>query len=231
MNIATGIITAPRPRSTILQSLVSYRRAGWDNEVLIFAEPGKDQIAMDKVRMIVNEVRLGNLRNWARALAVLESKSPDYIMVCEDDISWCHDAPGHLQRALDSLADGSLARQAGAMSLYLPNRHANRMKPLKDGWNVGGLGRGTWGFQCMLFTKQQARNLLVAPEFRSILRDHTRDKNIDAIVGQVLANQQLSILYLNPCLVDHDLGRANSSLGYKDDRPDLETSYFRGPRA
>jgi hypothetical protein len=230
VNIATGIITAPRPRPTLAQSIASYRRAGFENEVIVFAEPnGRDVVVADKVTTIHNEVRLGNLRNWARALAVLESKSPDFVMICEDDISWAAGAPEFLDRAIGALS--VLDGRSGAMSLYLPNRHAARMQPLRQGWNVGGLGKGTWGFQCMMFSLAQARNLLTASEFRAILRDHTRDKNIDAIVGQVLKNLHLSILYLNPCLVLHDLGQGNSSLGYRDDRPDLETQYFREPKA
>lgn len=224
--IATGIITAPRPRSTIVESLASYRRAGFDNDVMIFAEPGPNGIVADRVTMLHNEVKLGNLRNWTRAVSMLSSLSPDYIMICEDDISWCAGARVVLEEALKSLP----RMAAGGMSLYLPNRHARQMT-LQHGWNAGGAGRKTWGFQCTLFTLRQARNLLANREFGEILRDPSRDKNIDAIVGQVLQNQNLPILYLNPCLVDHDLGRGNSSLGYRDDRPDLETSYFRGPRA
>jgi hypothetical protein len=224
--IATGIITAPRPRSTLSQSLASYRRAGFINDVVIFAEPGKDSIIADRVTMISNEVKLGNLRNWTRALAVLETKTPEFIMICEDDISWCAGAQNVLMRALDELPN----TMAGGMSLYLPNRHAKRMT-LREGWNAGGLGSGTWGFQCMLFSLAQARTLLMASEFRDILRNPANDKNVDKFVGQVLLNLHLPILYLNPCLVIHDLGAANSSLGYKDDRPDLETFYFRGPRA
>jgi hypothetical protein len=230
--IATGIITAPRPRSTLLDSLASYRRAGFENDVFVFCEPGVDPVGMDSVHMVPNEMKLGNLRNWNRALSILRvSLHADWFMICEDDISWAAGAADVLEGELDTLAKMDYFENVGGLSLYLPRRHSKHMTPLRKGWIPGGLGPGTWGFQCMIFSKAQTDWLLSAPHFKGYLANTKWDKNIDRIVGEAFKIGQKEILYRIPCLVDHDLGYGNSSLGYKDDRPDLKTDFFRGPRA
>jgi hypothetical protein len=233
--IRTGIITAPRPRPTLLHSLKSYRRAGFDNDVLVFAEPGVDPVTADKVHYLPNEVKLGNLRNWHRALSVLTSgfeAGDDWILICEDDISWARDAASQLIQSLIDLKNTNLLRTAGALSLYLPRRHTKHFgHRLKDGWYALGQGPKTWGFQAMVMTQSQARSLLESSQFRGYLADPSLDKNIDKFVGKTVQDAGKTILYRVPCLVDHDVGDGNSSLGYADVRPDLKTDYFRGPKA
>ena len=230
--IATAIITAPRPRSTLAESLGSYRRAGFDGEVYICAEPGVDPVVADKVHFVQNEMCLGNLRNWHRALSLLFTVTTDnWLMVCEDDISWAAKAANVLERELNTIAAVPSFARVGAMSLYLPRRHSKHMKGIRAGWNPGGLGPGTWGFQCMIFSRAQANWLLNTQHFKGYLADTKWSKNIDRIVGETILIEQREILYRVPCLVDHDLGDANSSLGYRDDRPNLKTDHFVGPRA
>lgn len=237
MMFRTGIITAPRPRPTLHESVRSYRAAGFEGEVLVFSDNG--DVVADQVRTLQNEVRLGNKLNWTRALSVLVTTAAmdDWIMVCEDDISWAVGARRDLEEALTELRSrpGALDR-AGVLSLYTPRRVSHLIQKhgrIASGWYSTGLqmGKKTWGAQCYLFTWDMAQRLLNNVEFRSIMQDASRDKNIDAFVGQCVNNMGLDVVYRIPCLVDHDLGRANSSLGYQPDRPMLETDYFRGPRA
>lgn len=238
--IRTAIITAPRPRLTIVESVRSYRAAGFDNEVLVFSDNG--DVVADRVRTLQNEVRLGNKLNWTRALSVLttQAATDDWLMVCEDDISWAVNARRDLEEALAELMSrrGAMDR-AGALSLYAPRRvtklicEQQKSARIAPGWYSTGLqmGKRTWGAQCYLFTWHMAVALLSNAQFKGIMADTSRDKNIDAFIGQCLNDMGLDIIYRVPCLVDHDLGRANSSLGYQDARPQLETDYFRGPRA
>lgn len=237
--IRTGIITAPRPRPSLAESVRSYRAAGFDNEVLVFSDNG--DVVADGVRTLRNEVRLGNKLNWMRALSVLTTSAAmdDWIMVCEDDISWAVNARRDLEEALEELRSRKGAMdKAGVLSLYTPKRVSYLLRSqtqgrIAPGWYSTGLqmGRKTWGAQCYLFTWQMAVRLLNNEEFKSIMLDTSRDKNIDAFVGQCLNNAGLDVVYRIPCLVIHDLGTANSSLGYRDDRPMLDTECFRGPRA
>jgi hypothetical protein len=83
----------------------------------------------------------------------------------------------------------------------------------------------------MVFSQSQAISLLNDGKFKGYIADPSLDKNIDKFVGKVVQDAGKTILYSVPCLVDHDLGDANSSLGYREDRPDLRTDYFRGPKA
>ena len=86
----------------------------------------------------------------------------------------------------------------------------------------------TWGAQCYLFSRPQAQYLLEDPQFKSIVADMSLDKNIDAHVGKCINDRSNNILYRVPCLVNHSLGENNSSMGYKENRINLKTDYFRG---
>jgi GR25 family glycosyltransferase involved in LPS biosynthesis len=238
--IRTAIITAPRPRSTLADSVRSYRRAGFDNDVLVYSDGGETVVA-DKVHVIRNEVRLGNKLNWIRALSTLVSSYASeggWLMVCEDDITWAQGAAQYLDEALEQLKGTNMLRTAGVLSLYAPRRATDILdgkgkNPLKPGWYAEGVQQGnrTWGAQCYVFSWSMAQTLLSDGQFKAIARDHRRDKNIDAFVAQCLNDRGLNVLYLIPCLVDHSMGTGNSSLGYKDERPMLTTNYFKGPRA
>ena len=206
------------------------RRAGFKGDVMIFSEPGADAVVNDGAFILKNEVKLGNLRNWVRALSMLECSSVrNWFMICEDDISWAKDAAAILERELPELKLHGI----GGMSLYLPRRHAKHMTalPVAKGWIPGNLGPGTWGFQCMVFSRGQAQRLLDSTHLKGYLANKKWDKNVDRIVGESIMRAGEQILYRVPCLVDHDLGDSNSSLGYRPDRPDLRTDHFAGPRA
>jgi hypothetical protein len=236
--IHTAIITAPRPRSTLAESIRSYRAAGFDNDVLVYSDGG-EIVTADKVQFIQNEVRLGNKRNWIRALSSLVNGYPikdDWVMVCEDDISWAVGAARDLEESLRDLHNRNALREAGALSLYAPARVTDRIDGkarLAGGWYHAGMQQGdkTWGAQCYLFSWSMAQTLISDRQFRELAADQRKDKNIDAIVGKCVNDRRLNIMYRIPCLVNHDLGEANSSLGYRDDRPSLRTKYFKGPRA
>lgn len=239
--IRTAIITAPRPRPTLAQSLGSYRRAGFTDRLLVFSDGGETMVA-DKVLTLQNEVRLGNKANWIRALSVLfrEGEPGDWLMVCEDDVTWAQNAASVLDAELALYQHSTELKRAGVQSLFAPRRVTDAAKRelgtarLPGGWysyDSMQMGRKTWGAQCYLFTWVQAKVLLSDARFQAFSSDPRKDKNIDAIVGQCVNEMGKAVAYLIPCLVNHDLGEANSSLGYADDRPQLRCDYFKGPRA
>lgn len=207
-------------------SLRSYRLAGFSGAVHIFAD-GPLEMSGSEV-IVTNCPPLGNLRNWALALRTLErDTTADWLMVCEDDIEWVRGGALALTEDLKRL--GHVFSRAGALSLYLPCRHTKGLPTLKPGWHGDGLqrGKGAWGAQCLLFSRAQAQSLLSDAQFDLYLKSKM-DKNVDAIVQKCINDRNREVLYRVPCLVDHSLGEGNSSLGYRDDRPDLRTNYFTG---
>jgi len=230
--IATGIITAPRPKPTLFESIVSYRVGGFTNRVHVFAE--KD-VGFSSANMIteVNKERLGNLRNWAKALTTLftDTKAP-WLMICEDDIVWAQACAETLFSDLQSYRQRPDYHQSGAISLFCPIKASKEIEQrngvLQRGWYGSSQGKKTWGAQCLVFSREQARELLSCRIFNGFLNDYRWDKNIDAIIGQSLAARQKNIAYRIPCLVNHTLGEGNSSLGYSADRPNLLTKYWTG---
>lgn len=234
-----AVITAPRPRPTLALSLASLRRAGFKQPVLVLSDD-KDALVMDGVATLMNEVRLGNKLNWTRALSLLvedtETGDPDeWLMVCEDDVVWAQEAHRDLKLALAHLQVHN-PPSPGAVSLYAPHRMTKQSERergrLKSGWHWSAMqyGKKMWGAQCLLFKRSWAKRLLSDPVFRAHNANPKRDKNIDAIVGESINSAGRNVLFLIPCLVDH-MGEDNSSLGYAGERPDLRTSYFKGPPA
>lgn len=227
--IATGIITAPRAKPTLARSLASFKRAGFAHAI-VFAEPGSEVVVEDGIETRTNELRKGNFRNWVSALQSLLQSPNDWLMICEDDISWAYDAAQVLWHDLfEYRGDG----RVGAISLYLPVRMSSQLEKdhggrLNAGWYGANLGRSTWGAQCLVFHRNWALSLLSNKHLNGFyLSDARWDKNVDAIVADVLLHMNKEILYRVPCLVDHTFGDGNSSLGYKPDRPKLKTNYFR----
>lgn len=233
--IVVGIITAPRPRPTLADTLVSYRKAGFVNRTFVFADasaPNINQTCVDKI--IVNNPALGNLRNWMLALRTLvRDTSERWLMICEDDIIWADGSHAALLQDLHSLEHSAGFATVGAMSLYFPIHDSRDVEQqnggkLADGWHRGPRkGMKIWGAQCLVFSRAQAVALLTDNQIATFLSDPKRTKNVDAIVAKSIHDRERDILYRVPCLVDH-VGEDNSSLGYKPDRPSLRTRYFTG---
>lgn len=242
MRLTTAIITAPhRPRPTLNESLRSYRDVGGFRRVptLVSADGYVNlSVPFMDVQVHARGISLGNFRNWVAALELaLATENPDFVMVCEDDITWAKGAYERLCVELPVLAHTDL--DVGAWSLYLPSheerhiqgagrRHAGT-NLLTDGWHLGApMGKNTWGAQCMVFSREQAEALLGDAQFRRMREDPRWNKNVDGIVARCLNDRGRRIAYRVPCLVNHDLGEGNSSLGYPDERPSLRTKYFTG---
>lgn len=232
--LSAAIITAPRPVATLANSIVSYRKAGFrSTTTMVFSdaeEPLINKTCVD--RIVVNRPALGNLRNWVLALRTLVRDTDSrWLMVCEDDIVWAEHSCSALLFDLRSLEHSAGYATVGAMSLYFPIHDSRDVEVgglLTRGWHRGPRkGMRIWGAQCIVFSRAQAEALLVDNQLVAFLADPARTKNVDAIVAKCIHDRDRDILYRVPCLVDH-VGEANSSLGYKPDRPSLRTRYFTG---
>lgn len=229
--IAIGIISAPRARPTIKQSIESLRNAGFADDVQVYAEPASDIVVQDKVHYHWNYETKGNFRNWIHALESLLAAQTDWVMICEDDISWAYNAAETLEHDLLKFDVGG---NAGALSLYCPIRMSKVLErdyanggALIQGWYGARLGKGTWGAQCLVLHRYWAHKLLSDKVLLAYLADARWEKNIDLIVADTVNRAGREIVYRIPCLVDHTFGDGNSSLGYKVDRPELRTKYFK----
>lgn len=236
MHLSVAIMTAPRPAPTLAQSYASFRAAGFDCPVWIFAEPGSRDVPMaSNVQVHRNPDTLGNFRNWVRALSTIyiASDAAEWLMVCEDDIVWAAGAAATLSADIACLPTQTTdwRELAGALSLYLPHRMARdreaRRGKLGKGWHheLMQFGLNTWGAQCYLFSRAMAEALLGDKLLLAYWQDERWQKNVDAIIGDCIGRAKRTIIYRVPCLVDH-VGEANSSLGNLPDRADLRTRYF-----
>lgn len=182
--------------------------------------------------VLQNREPLGNFRNWVQALQtlLLDNASDPYLMVCEDDITWHPEAANVLHH--DLMLKPPM-KDIGCLSLYTPNKVVSHLKGTfnpsfeQAGYHGASQGKHTWGAQCLVFTRQQARELLSNDLFREKLQDPSRTKNVDRFIGEAFEAVGKKIYYRVPCLVNHDMGDNNSSLGYGD-RPSLRTNYFLG---
>lgn len=231
--IAVGIITAPRAVPTIARSFASYTAAGFAGPTYVFAEPGAHvDLPAANVHVRRNETRKGNFRNWVKALEALVAVSGDpWIMICEDDISWAVNAADILRK---DLHDYKREASTGVISLFCPirmskviEREYSNGRTLLQGWYGTRIGRSTWGAQCLVFRRDWAVRLLADDAMATFIADPRWDKNVDALVAESINRKGREVVYRIPCLVDHTFGEANSSLGYKPDRPELKTKYFK----
>ena len=235
--IATGIITASRPRPTLEYSLTSYREAGFENPVHIFADgtPAPFKGAYQDrwgSQIIINPLPLGNLRNWMSACrTLLQTTTEPFIMICEDDVTWAENAASVLASELSNWSRSN----TGLISLYLPRRMSKLLEAahspgskLKSGYYGIRCGRKMWGAQCLVLPRSEAQALMSCGYIQAVLSDVTNKINVDAHVAESMLLRGRDLVYRAPCLVDHVLGDLNSALYGSKDRPELRTSYFEG---
>lgn len=237
MSIAIGIISAPREKQTLAPSLFSMHEAGFNQLMHIFREPrSADVPALSQARIHQNPHTMGNFRNWVMAAQwLLENTTDNWVMMCEDDITWARNACSVLEY---DLARIKMDTAANAISLYCADRMAQYIRGtgqgstngLAFGWYHIASGKKMWGAQCLVFARPWLRDLLDCPYMKEVWATSKADtKNIDLHVSESITKRGKTILYRIPCLVDHKLGDQNSSLYGKTDRPKLRTSYFKDP--
>lgn len=235
--LAIAITTAPRPVPTFSQSFASLRKAGFVQRVHVLSDDVWQVPDMQRaeeigaVTFLRNSPPLGGLKNWAHALETLvkDTDSP-WVMVLEDDIRWARGAAAALEKDLRDL-DGKLRDGVGYLSLYLSRKVSKEIeyrkgRPLRPGIYASKLAEGCWGSQAYVLTREGARALLADPTFDDRRRNYVKNRNRDGIVSGCLAAMGRRLYYRVPCLVDHALGSANSSLAAKPVQRALLTDYW-----
>lgn len=228
--LAIAITTAPRPAPTFDQSLASFRKAGFSDMVWVLND-GPFMNEIPAARVVNNSPPLGGLKNWAYALETLvTSSNAPWVMVLEDDIRWARGAAAALEKDLRDL-DGKLRDGVGYLSLYLSRKVSKEIeyrkgRPLRPGIYGSKLAEGCWGSQAYVLTREGAIALLADPTFDDRRRNYEKNRNRDGIVSGCLAAMGRRLYYRVPCLVDHALGSANSSLAVKPVQRALLTDYW-----
>jgi hypothetical protein len=227
-DLAIAITTAPRDRETFAASLASLRAAGFVQQVRVLA----DKVSPEGEGCVItrNDPPLDGIKNWYKACrTLLDETAATWLMILEDDVTWAKGASEALYRDLGALDPAT----TGYLSLYLCRHvakhiqreaHAKRLPPgMHDAASMGGR---CWGSQAYVLPRQSAEKLLSDRIFTNMVQ--IRWKNRDLLVSGTLSRHGKKLLYRVPCLVNHKLGNANSSLTKKGVMPDLLTDYWTG---
>lgn len=226
--LAIAITTAPRVRETFTASLASLRNAGFDQTVRVFAD--KVNPEGEGCEITRNDPPLDGIKNWYKACrTLLDETDAPWLMILEDDVTWANGAAQALYRDLESLDPAT----TGYVSLYLCRmverfiRREKHVQRLDRGMhNAAAMGGRCWGSQAYVLPRRSAERLLADGMFKNMVQ--VRWKNRDLLVSGTLSRLGYKLLYRVPCLVDHRLGSANSSLTKKGVMPDLLTDYWTG---
>jgi glycosyltransferase involved in cell wall biosynthesis len=200
---AVGLLTAPRPKPTILPTLKSLQAGGFDF-LHIFAEPGA-WIPGEFQHLPITQhgQTLGNLGNFHSALIALYMTQPhaDCYAVFQDDIqvalglkAWCDD-----QFWPDC---------TGLVSLFTPRAYQDS----KQGWRILALGlHRTFGAQAFVFRRDLLLEFL--GDSASLRYREAHVHGDDAVVGAWATARGMGIAYHHPSLVQH-IGDVTSIPGH-----------------
>ncbi len=184
MNVATTVLTAPRPVSTLKRTVDSLSAAGfacgrWEDRN-----------------------RSGHFREYMDALRHAVNREPqaDAYFIVEDDVVFCRGLRRYLRR---TLWPGPVEK-IGLCSPYCPKAY----RQPKRGWSDAQSRRGFYlaGSQAWIFSPAAARAVLaeVAP-LKSI-------HNADWEIGKWAGATGRQVWYHTPSLAQH-VGLGNSALG------------------
>jgi len=202
------MISAPRNIPLAGQTIVSLRRAGFDEAISIYAEPGTEIDVDDAaVELTHNSRRLGNLHNWFAAAQKLKNKPGDYLLLCEDDFTVCKSAK---RRLLQLLRKKGADDDFGCAALYTPKRNIDEQQAKRKGWLPLFPGPRGWGAQALCFSRKSISDYTCSPE--AVFLDHDTGY-IDISLLACFRRLGLAAYYHLPSLARHD-GRVASTIGH-----------------
>ena len=211
IELAIGMISAPRDIPLAGRTISSLRRAGFDEPISVFAEPGTTFDSDDPgIHLSYNAERLGNLHNWFAAAQRVKNKPGDFLLLCEDDFTVCKSAK---QRLLRLLKEKGGDEDFGCAALYTPKRNISNIPPKqagKKGWLPLFPGPRGWGAQALCFSRTSLSDYTCSPEAVFIDREHGY---IDLSLLACFRRLGLAAYYHLPSLAQHD-GRVASTLGH-----------------
>jgi hypothetical protein len=197
MDLAIAMTTAPRKEPTVKRSIASLRRAGFEETVHVFAEPGSFGHGLPedpKLEIHMNDVKRGCFQNWKYAVTKMLELSPaPWILIVQDDAIWQRGSADILKSRMAVQQD----RRTGFLSLYASS--ANVKGNFQRGWNATDAGWGFWGAVALCLKRVAAEELLQQKHFVA----HKGPQQVDAIVAKsMLALKRPCYIHV-PSMVDH----------------------------
>ena len=229
MKIACGMISAPRPVSTVTKCMLSL--ADSVDAPLVFIDPCSvfhQYSGIGDSLKISEEGHLGNFQNWSYAArCLLQIEDADAILIAEDDALFAPNIHDLLQRDLWPSPD------CGVVSLYCPNmsqystanRGLNQTK-ITTGKKLTTAGNLV-GALALVFPRPVLQELAYHPSIETWKGSHAQAENpntkpwerkaVDTWIGQVLKEMGKTAWHYAPSLVYHyspNPNVSNSSLGH-----------------
>lgn len=205
-----AITTAPRTGCTLLESIDSIRRAGW--EPTIFAEPGS---TATNCETITNETKKGVWHNWlSSARYAIDNTSAKLILTVQDDSLFHPDSRAFAESILWPSND------AGFVSLYTPKHYSSNKNgtPKKPGVNRINT-RSLWGACAMVWhrdvlasvinhriaanwvgARPKSGNMKVIEKRK---QDPWRIANSDTAIGRIVSDLGKTMWFVDPSPVQH----------------------------
>ena len=206
--LAVGMTSAARKEQYSAVSLASFRDAGFDQTMHVFAEPGAaDLSTLDTdVETYWNNTQLGCFPNWKHSLTwLVKNVSADWYMIVQDDVIYRNDTWAQLEKGINC----PKYQDVGFLSPYASAGMVSSGMRAKKGWwpAAHGPGKGFWGALTFCMPRQSAKLLLSNKRFRN----HSHYRKVDVIVGNCFRDMNRDRMICLPSLCDH-IGRV-STLG------------------
>ena len=203
--------TAPRADSTVIETINSVRRAGW--EPVVFAEP--DSVSMDAVEVKKNTKRLGVWHNWIQAARWACNRRSKYVLTLQDDVALHVDS----KRFTESILWPS--ENCGFVSLYTP-AHYQRHTEEPQEWHSGVQRvrtRSLWGACALVWPSPVLREVIEHPIAKkwlgvpprrnksSVMKQRKEQpytiQNSDTAIGKIINRMRREMWFLDPSPVRH----------------------------
>lgn len=199
-----AIITAPREKETLTESVNSFNAAFPGETIGIFAEPGDYNIPANH-RFHTSEEKYGCFKNYDRALKYLiDTTKKQFICVLSDDCLYSSTAKPILYAAIDRQQ-----KHYAAYSLFTAKQ--NIQGAIKIGWNEINPGWNGWGGAFVIPTAV-ARQVIQTRFYKNHLVNYAKNEQIDACMYSAFAELRLPSYVHNPSLIKHM--DAQSTLGH-----------------
>ncbi len=197
MTIYPAILTAPRPQSTLLQTIGAMKRAGWP---LVRVFDGTPPVGPTNPKGCTG----GNIRLMEAVLD--ERPDAEALMIVEDDVLFSTGVREYLERT----AWPAPPERIALISPYCPIAYSNHNKPygVNGRWHREIRGLYLAGSQCWIYPMQQLPGIIEAIK--------KSEYGVDRAVGTYAEQAGLEVWYHTPSLCQHIGLGGNSAVGYVD---------------
>lgn len=196
------------------QAIISLRKAGFQEPLHVFIEPGALMHVPNAGRwnLVVhkNKQKLGCFPNFKRGIQwLLKNEKFDWVMMLQDDATWRKQGSDILHAAInhpDHQRVGflspytSVAMVGKGRKKELRTQVDEKRDIITDWVDVRFHNRAFWGAVAMCFPRDRAEGLQTARRYKN----HKHHRKLDVVVGNtILRDCKQSILVAVPSLVDH----------------------------